>query len=160
MRLCTIPPRRMLFVVLLFAPASLSSAALAKAPPSSSPVTLDSRRAEPTFARGLQRIGVTSGVPRALYNVNYAVDEDVPEAMARQYLRENGDRLRLVDPLLGDLVHRATRRGLAGTTVRFEQRFQGIPVLASDLAVTIGRDRKSTRLNSSHFVPSRMPSSA
>ena len=33
-------------------------------------------------------------------------------------------------------------------------------ILAEILAVRAGRDRKSTRLNSSHYQPSRMPSSA
>ena len=52
----------------------------------------------------------------------------------------------------------ATAVGLSGCT----------PVLGHDLTVTalmadsagLFVDRKSTRLNSSHFVPSRMPSSA
>ena len=161
MRSCVVPPCRALLVALVFAAALLPSAALAKAPPADRPVILDTRGGEPTVAHGSQRVGVESGVPRALYNVNYPVTEDEPEAMARQYLRENGNRLRLVDPQLRDLAHRATRHGLAGTTVRFEQRFQGIPVLAPDLAVTIDRSHRVTFVSSGYepgvWVPTMTP---
>lgn len=103
---------------------------------------------EATVQRGKEQIGVESGVPRALYNVNYAVAAGEPEAMARQYLRENFSRLRLASPELSDLFVRATRRGLAGTVVRFEQRVQGVPVLAPDIAVTIDpRNRVSFVMN-------------
>src|SRR5881396_4399177 len=44
------------------------------------------------------------------------------------------------------------RAAFAGEADRFEDQFPGETVS--------GPDRKSTRLNSSHFVPSRMPSSA
>jgi subtilisin-like proprotein convertase family protein len=158
MRLRTVPPRRMPFVTLLIVTASLPSAAFAKAPPAGRPVTIDARRAEATVARGFERIGVTSGVPRALYHVDYTVDPDLPEAMARQYLREHRGRLRLADPLLGDLVHRATRRGIAGTTVRFEQRFHGIPVLAPDVAVTIDRARRVTFVTNGYEPGVSVPS--
>ena len=116
----------------------------AKGQPQRLPMVLDAPAVEATEARGSMRIGVESGVPRALYGVNYAVAPGEPEAMARQYLRENRALLRLADPGLGDLVVRATRRGRAGTTVRFEQRVQGVPVMAPDLAVTIDRTNRVT----------------
>ncbi len=145
----TIQPRRILIVALLVA-AALPGSVLAKQSPSSRPVILDNGDVEATVARGSERIGLESGVPRALYNLNHAVAEDTPEAMARQYLREDRVRLRLADPLLADLAHRATRRGLAGTTVRFEQRVLGIPVLAPDLAVTINRSNRVTFVTSGY----------
>ena len=36
----------------------------------------------------------------------------------------------------------------------------GAPVAENEHSLTAGPDRKSTRLNSSHEIPSRMPSSA
>ena len=91
------------------------------------PEILNPGAMEATVARGNLQVGVESGVPRTLYNVGYAVRGATPEIMARQYLSENRDLLRLDDPRLGDLVVRATRQGLAGTTVRFEQRVHGVP---------------------------------
>ena len=162
MRSCIAAPCRALLVALVSGAAWLPGAAVAKAPPAGVRVLLGPRRAEPTVVRGSQRVGVESGVPRALYNVNYPVAEDTPEAMARQFLREHGNRLRLMDPQLRDLAHRATRRGLAGTIVRFEQRFHGIPVLAPDLAVTIDRSHRVTFVSSGYepgvWVPTVTPS--
>jgi subtilisin-like proprotein convertase family protein len=139
-----------LLALVILPTAGIPVGALAKRAPARRPEIVGVRPVEATVARGRTRVGVESGVPRALYDVNVAVAEDAPEAMARQFLRENHDRLRLVDPLLGDLAHRATRRGLAGTTVRFEQRVQGIPVLAPDLAVTLDRSNRVTFVSSGY----------
>ena len=58
---------------------------------------------------------------------------------------------------------------MAAKEVRFhtdarERMLRGVDVLANAVRVTLGpkgrKDRKSTRLNSSHEIPSRMPSSA
>ncbi len=89
-------------------------------------------------------VGVESGVPRSLANENYRVRPADPETMARQYLSENASKLRLSDAGLGDLFVRAIRTTPAGTTVRFEQRVGGIPVLAPDVAVTIDPASKVT----------------
>jgi subtilisin-like proprotein convertase family protein len=128
-----------MFVMVLAVAAGLSRAALAKDPPTTLPITIDALTVEATVARGPIQVGVVTGVPRTIYNVSYAVTPAEPEIMARQYLKENRGILRLSDPMLADLSVRATRRGLAGTTVRFEQTFQGIPVLVPDIAVTIDR---------------------
>jgi len=125
------------------------------------PEVLNPGAIEPTIARGNLRIGVESGVPRTLYNVGYAVQDGPPEAMARQYLSENRDLLRLGDPQLTDLAVRATRQGLAGTTVRFEQRVLGVPVLAPDIAITIDRSRRVMFVSNGYqpgvSVPSTVP---
>jgi subtilisin-like proprotein convertase family protein len=122
----------------------LAASAFALGPPAQHSFILDNRHEEASVMQGLQRVGIETGVPRAIYDVNYAVTPADPEIMARQYLREHVEVLRLADPGLADLTVRATRRGLAGTTVRFEQRFQGIPVLAPDVAVTIDRSSHVT----------------
>lgn len=123
---------------------ALPSGALAKAPPPNRPVLLDTRVPERSVLQKGQRVSLDTGVPRALYDLRYPVRAAEPEAMARQFLGEQRTLLRLSDPTLADLTLRATRRGLATTTVRFEQRYQGIPVLAPDLAVTIDRSNRVT----------------
>ena len=50
-------------------------------------------------------------------------------------------------------------RTLAAPTLEEEARYHSTPKL-KDLDAEIERDRKSTRLNSSHIQKSRMPSSA
>ncbi len=138
------PPVRALLVLALSALVSPGTS-LAKSPSGASPVfLLDTPREEPSVLRDGMRVGLESGVPRALYHVNFAVDPADPETMARQYLRANHALLRLDSEELDDLVVRHTRAGLAATTVRFEQRHQGVPVLAPDIAVTINREHRVT----------------
>ena len=48
--------------------------------------------------------------------------------------------------------------GPKGRNVIIDKSF-GSPAITKD-GVTVAKDRKSTRLNSSHSLPSRMPSSA
>jgi len=136
-----LPPRRGSIAVAL-AVLALASAAHAKPLPTGRPATLDRRVAETSVIRGKMRVSLDSGVPRALYDVNYAVTPAAPEVMARQFLADHRELLRLSDPSLRDLVQRATRQTPAGTTVRFEQRVQGLPVLAPDVAVTIDHSNR------------------
>ncbi len=138
------PSVRALLVLALVALAP-TGAALAKTPNAAGAASrVDAVREEPTVVRDGMSVGLESGVPRALYHVNFAVDPADPETMARQYLRANRAVLRLGSEELDDLVVRHTRAGLAATTVRFEQRHQGIPVLAPDIAVTINREHRVT----------------
>jgi hypothetical protein len=136
--------RHSLLLSLLVSAALVPGRAFAKGPVVGGPEILNPATGEATVARGNLRIGVESGVPRTLYNVGYAVRAGAPEVMARQYLSENRALLRLADPALADLVLRATRPGRAGTTVRFAQHVQGIPVLAPDVAVTIDASHRVT----------------
>lgn len=146
---------------LLVVCAVLPGVAAAKDPVAGGPEILNPGAIEPTIARGNLRIGVESGVPRTLSNVGYAVRDGAPDAMARQYLSENRDLLRLGDPQLADLAVRATRQGLASTTVRFEQRVLGVPVLAPDIAITIDRSRRVMFVSNGYqpgvSVPSTVP---
>lgn len=139
----------------------LPSLAGAKQLPAARPSLIDDRHDERSAVEGHQRVGLETGVPRALWDVNYQVSPADPETMARQYLRENRDILRLQQPDLADLSPRFQRQGLAGTTVRFEQRVQGIPVLAPDVAVTIDRSNRVTFVSNGYqpgiSVPSTVP---
>jgi subtilisin-like proprotein convertase family protein len=129
----------------LLALAALASPASALNRNSVSPVRLQKGPApEATVTQGKMEIGVQSGVPRTLFQVGYPVKAADPEAMARQYLRENAGVLRLSNANLSDLATRATRPTPAGVVVRFEQRVKGVPVLASDIAVTIDKSNRVT----------------
>ena len=105
---------------------------------------IPSRSPEELRISGLVAFGAESGVARSLSGVNYKVTPSDPETMARQYLSANASKLSLGDTQLGDLFVRATRATPAGTVVRFEQRHQGIPVLAPDVVVTIDGQSKVT----------------
>ena len=55
-------------------------------------LTDESEQSE-TFSN--MRINSQTGVPIALYRVNYYVNPDTPERMARQYLLENSELLKI-----------------------------------------------------------------
>ena len=92
-----------------------------------------------TIRRGNQRVHVETGAPVALYQVGHAVTPGTPRAMATEYLQAAAAQLRLASDLK-DLEHRATWTSPAGSTVRYQQQVNGIPVLGADLAVTIAPD--------------------
>jgi uncharacterized repeat protein (TIGR01451 family) len=87
-------------------------------------------------------INAVTGVPVALYQVNYPVRSGSPEAMAEQYLSENAAVLGLRNADLSDLVHKFTRESLSGTTVRYRQFVDGIPVYKGEVVVHINTDNK------------------
>lgn len=76
-------------------------------------------------------------IARSLHRPNFVAAHADPETMARQFLSNHAGVLSLEDPALADLDNYFTREGAAGTTVRFKQTHQGLPVLADDIAVTI-----------------------
>lgn len=101
------------------------------------PQTILPEQREASVLLNSMRVDAETGQPLALYGIDYAVIPGPAEEMARQYLRENAELLHLQDPELGDLIHHRTRESRAGTTVRFRQQVDGIPVYQSEITVSI-----------------------
>ena len=93
--------------------------------------------ARPTVRRGDSRIDLTTGAPVALYRVGHAVTPGAPAAMASEYLSAAAERLQLRSADLSDLQVRHVWTNPAGSTVRFEQHVNGVPVYDSEIAVTV-----------------------
>jgi len=93
-----------------------------------------------TYRQGNARRSVETGLPVALYRVDYRATPGHPEVMATQYLLERGADLGLESPELFDLRVRATRTSAAGDTVRYEQHVGGVPVYGAEIAVTVDHD--------------------
>lgn len=123
--------------------ANSSPAAKVQPSPNAAVVQIVPDELEPSVRVGNMRVSTATGQPLFIYAVNYLVDADAPEAMARQYLRENAALLHLQSPDLSDLAHTVTRLGPSGPTVRFQQVVNGIPVYKSDVVV---------HLNNAHTV--------
>ncbi len=113
-------------------------------PDPSRPVEIMPDELEASILSANGRTSLESGAPLALYGIGYRVNPATPEAMARQYLRENASLLHLKAPDLGDLTHRVTRLSHSGATVRFTQLVEGIPVYKSEIAVHINNDNTVT----------------
>lgn len=87
---------------------------------------------------------------QTLTQVHFRVTPSTPEAMAREYLRAHTAALHLQDPTLSDLVVRAVRESLSGTTVRFHQTVNGVAVYQSDVVVHINHDHVVTYVASQY----------
>ena len=87
------------------------------------------------------RINQHSGVPIAVYKPNYIVNADTPEKMARQYLSENHDLLKL-GAELNDLNYINTTETHSGYHVHFEQYKGEFPVYNSTINITIDRNNR------------------
>ena len=87
------------------------------------------------------RINSQTGVPISLYSVNYNVNPDTPERMARQYLLENSELLKIKSDL-SDLKYLTTKETRVGYHVHFAQYIGQYPVYNSTLNITVGRNNK------------------
>jgi len=95
------------------------------------------------------RFSKETGVPLALYHVNFSVRPGPPEEMAREYLRNNARVLRIKEDL-NDLVHTSTRETPGGFHVRFLQFVEAYPIYDGDIVVNINRQFKVTFVMNSY----------
>ena len=96
---------------------------------------------EISITKNNMRINQSTGVPIALYKPNYPVNADTPEKMARQFLTENHELLKLSADL-SELKYFITRETPGGYHVHFDQYIGEYPVLNSRINVTISRDNR------------------
>jgi hypothetical protein len=144
---CRLLPRlyKLGVTVLLFLCCCLQIVSAQKPPPIN-PLEKKLNRSEETFYQGNMRIGLTSGFPKAIYQVNYQVSEASPQTMALQFLTEQSGLLGLSTDDLQSLQVHAVRRSLAGTTVRLHQYHAGIPVYGAEVVVTMNKENVVTQL--------------
>ncbi len=91
----------------------------------------------------------TTGIPTTLTKVGYKAQSSLPEAIAREYLAENYGVLQLKQNHLDELQLTNIRQGLASTTVRFKQFYQGIEVFDSSIAISFNRKNTVNYVNNS-----------
>lgn len=96
---------------------------------------------EISITKNNMRTNQSTGVPIALYKPNYLVNADTPEKMARQFLAENYELLKLSADL-SELKYFITRETPGGYHVHFDQYIGEYPVLNSRINVTISRDNR------------------
>lgn len=87
------------------------------------------------------RVDEATGVPRAIYNIQSDQYSGTPETIARQYLSENRQRLRMKTNL-SDLELLEIKESPAGRHVAFRQNYKGIPVIRSTIVVSMNRENR------------------
>jgi hypothetical protein len=118
--------------------------------PASTGLEVGSFAPEPWTTRGGMQISLETGIPLAVYDVDFRVGPGAPEDQARDYLRFAAPTLGLRRLDLGDLRHHATRSGASGSTVRFRQTAGGLPVLGAEVTVTINNQNRVVFVASSY----------
>ena len=97
------------------------------------------------------RIDEESNIPRTIYGLEYTAKTSAgdPIAIAREFLLANESLLGINATSINALEDYFVRESQAGTTVRFRQTWQGIPVYKSDIAVTISPEDQVTFVTNS-----------
>ncbi len=119
----------------------LSSFVFAQKPMDNSQFELIPDQGEQSITVNGMRIMEPSGVPVAIYNPNYPVTPGTNEDMARQYLTENSQLLKIKEDL-SDLHFLTTKETPAAYHVHFQQYKGEFPVANSTINVTISKNNK------------------
>jgi len=82
------------------------------------------------------QIKKNTGIPSAIYNVKSKHYDGTPEQIARQYLNENSTLLKM-EKNLEDLEFVKVKKSPAGNHVTFRQVYYGIPIMNSDIVISI-----------------------
>ncbi len=81
-----------------------------------------------------------TGYPLALYDLNFPTIGVTPEGRALHFIETHKEILGIRDHEIEQLKLHFIRESDAGTTVRFRQHYQGIPVGKSEITVSMDKD--------------------
>ncbi|MCX7551539.1 T9SS type A sorting domain-containing protein [Xanthomarina sp. F2636L] len=88
------------------------------------------------------RLNLETGLPIALYGLNYEVPQGTPETMAMYYITNESERFGIKKNEIVNLHHHATRTTNAGSVVRYRQYSGVYPVNKAELTITISPQNK------------------
>jgi len=136
-----------LIIILAF---SATLPTFAKRPPGTSALEKAVPVAEASRVEGATRISLETGAVLSMGALRHRLDAAAPEDMGRQFLRDHARMLGLKSSEGEDLRLHAVREGLSGTTVRFRQVINGVPVYGAEIAVTYNRDGEARTVSSTY----------
>ncbi|SFN51560.1 Por secretion system C-terminal sorting domain-containing protein [Bizionia echini] len=105
-------------------------------------ISLEAEEYIPTEIKNNGRFNSETGVPVALYGLNYEVPQGSPESMALYYLDKESKTLGIPKEELQNLKHHATRTSNAGSVVRFRQYAGAYPVNKNEVTISISPQNK------------------
>ncbi len=105
-------------------------------------IHLEKDEAIQTEIKNNQRVNKETGLPVALYGLNYEVPQGSPESMALYYLEHESKTLGISKDEIQNMKHHATRTTNAGSVVRFRQYLNGYPVNKAEVTITISPENK------------------
>lgn len=103
-----------------------------------------------TILVGHKFVSTKTGIPTSLSSIGFKAQSTTPEAIAREYLAANKTTLHLKNEHIQNIELTNIRQGLATTTVRFKQYYQGMEVYNSDIAISYNKN------NTVNFVTNQL----
>ena len=138
------------FRVATFVAFFLSSFALsAQKPMPDRPIVFGELTQKAYDIEGWNRVDATTGAVQVMYKSFYRTIPGTPEVMARNFLNFYKSDLALTSDDLANLEMHGTRTRRVGTTVRFHQQWQGVPVHGAEVSLTIKSNRSVVMVNNS-----------
>lgn len=98
------------------------------------------------------RYDLNTGLPVALYGLNFQVPQGSPESMAMYYLQHESKKLGIPTNELSNLRHHATRTTEAGSVVRYRQYLGEFPVNKNEVTITISPENKVVYVMNSYQI--------
>ena len=140
-----------LFMLIIISVLILPVNLLAQKQQQSRGIEIAPEESEQFITQNNMRVNAGNGVPAAVYQLNYKVNPDSPEKMAKQFLQENHTMLHLRSDL-NDLKYTGMRETPGGYHVHFTQYIGEFPVEGSDVNVTINKNNNVVFLASGYKV--------
>jgi hypothetical protein len=109
-------------------------------------------RSEPSYFQDNLRISQTTGLPLAIYNPGIPITATTPEAMGREYLERQGELLGLSAADKLNMQLHFVRESTVGTTVRFRQYLNNLPVNEAEITISIS-PKKQISFVMNGFIP-------
>lgn len=121
----------------------------AQKPMAERPLAFGELQEKPFEIQGWDRVEAATGTARVMYKSFYRTVPGTPEVMARDFLNFYQDKMGLTSADLANLELHGTRAGRVGTTVRFHQQWQGVPVHGAEVSLTLQPNRTAVMVNNS-----------
>jgi len=129
----------LLLIILLFSLNLVAQKPMAKR---SFEISLEADEKINTEIKDNMRVDVQTGLPVALYGLNYEVPAGTPESMAMYYLEHESKKLGISANEIVNLRHHATRTTNAGSVVRYRQYSGEYPVNKAEVTISISPQNK------------------
>jgi PKD repeat protein len=98
------------------------------------------------------RVNLETGLPMAIYGLNYELPQGTPESMAMYYIAQESETFGIKKNEIVNLRHHATRTTNAGSVVRYRQYSGNYPVNKGELTISISPQNKVVYVMNSYEV--------
>ena len=119
-------------------------------------ISLEADEKITTEIKDNMRVDTQTGLPIALYGLDFDVPQGTPETMAQYYLQHESKKLGIPANEIANLRHHATRTTNAGSVVRYRQYSGEYPVNKAEVTISISPQNKVVFVMNTYQVNTNM----